>query len=136
MLVSDGGDHIDPDARERIAYDARKLRVSLYWIYIRSARSPGLMREASEPPANADTVPEYFLHRFFQSLGTPYRAYEAENPEALQSALDDVNHLENLPITYEDIVPRRELAPYCLGLALVCVLLLLAANLVEIRRWA
>jgi len=35
-------------------------------------------------------VPEVFLHRFFGSMGTPYRAYEAEDPESLQKAIADV----------------------------------------------
>jgi mxaC protein len=136
LLVSDGGDRIDTDMRERIALLVRKQRVALYWIYIRTPNSPGLMQGADEPPSNADTVPEYFLHRYFQSLGTPYRAYEAENPEALQKALDEVNRLENLPITYLDTVPRHEHAPTLLALALTAVLLLLGASALEIRRWA
>ena len=136
MLVSDGGDRLDVDARERITHLARKYRVAIYWIYIRSARSPGLSPSQAEALASADTVPEYFLHRFFESLGSPYRAYEAENPEALQKAIDDVNRLENLPITYVDITPRRDLSQYGYALALAGVLLLLAAKLMEIRRWA
>lgn len=134
MLVSDGGDHIDPDVQERVARLVKRHRVSLYWIYIRSSSSPGLMADASEAPAQRDTVPEYFLHRYFQSLGVPYRAYEAENTEALKTAIDDVNRLENLPITYTDTVPRRDLAAWGYGLALACVLLLLGANLLELRR--
>ncbi|MDL2337085.1 MAG: VWA domain-containing protein [Pseudomonadota bacterium] len=136
MLVSDGGDKIDVDVRERVAYLARKHRVAIYWFYIRSNLSPGLMADASEPPSNADTVPEYFLHRFFASLGTPYKAYEAENPEALQKAIDDVNRLENLPITYLDTVPRRDLSQAGYGIALACVLAVLGANLLEIKRWS
>ena len=136
MLVSDGGDRMEVDVRERVAYLARKHRVSIYWLYIRSNLSPGLMVGADEAPSNADTVPEYFLHRFFESLGTPYKAYEAENPEALQKAIEDVNRLENLPITYLDTVPRHDLSPIGYGVALACVLLLLGANLVEIRRWS
>jgi mxaC protein len=136
MLVSDGGDHMDPTERERIAQLAHQTRAAIYWIYIRSAGSPGLLPDQAEPPANADAVPEYFLHRFFQSLGTPYRAYEAGTPEALQQAVDDVNRLENLPITYQDTVPRRDLSDWGYGAALACVLLLLGANLLELRRWA
>jgi mxaC protein len=136
LLVSDGGDRVDPSARERIAQLAHKTRAAIYWIYIRSARSPGLMPDQTEAPANADTVPEYFLHRFFQSLGTAYRAYEAGTPEALQQAVDDVNRLENLPITYQDTVPRRDLSGWGYGLAFAGVLLLLGANLLELRRWA
>ena len=134
MLVSDGGDRIDPAARERIAQLARKTRAAIYWIYIRSARSPGLLPDQTEPPENADTVPEYFLHRYFQSIGTPYRAYEAGTPEALQQAVDDVNRLENLPISYQDTIPRRDLSGWGYAIALASVLLLLGANLLELRR--
>jgi len=136
MLVSDGGDRIDADVSEQIAVLARKLRVSVYWMYIRGASSPGLMAEASEPPSNSDTVPEYFLHRFFQSIGIPYRAYQAENPEALKKAMDEVSRLENLPITYFDTLPRRDLSPAFYGAALACVLVLLWAHSKEIRQWA
>lgn len=136
LLVSDGGDRLDVDARERITQLARKHRVAFYWIYIRSPRSPGLRLGQDQAPAEADAVPEYFLHRFFESLQRPYRAYEADNPEALQEAINDVNRLESLPITYFDTLPRRELASHAYAAALAAVLLLLAANLVEIRRWA
>jgi mxaC protein len=136
MLVSDGGDRLDEAAQERIAFAARKHRVAIDWFYLRSANSPGLNAEVGDPLGAADTVPEHQLHRFFQSLGTPYRAYEADNDKALQAAIDDVNRLENLPITYLDLVPRRELSPYGHGVALMCVLLLLGAQWLEIRRWA
>ena len=136
MLVSDGGDHIAPDVREQIAQLVRNHRVGIYWLYIRSARSPGLNPDAGDPAINADSVPEHVLHRFFESLGTPYRAYEAENPEALQKAIDDVNRLENLPITYRDTVPRRDLSAWGYGAALAGVLILLAAQAMEIKRWA
>ena len=136
MLVSDGGDRLDDDTRERIAYQARRQRVAIYWLYLRSGNSPGLKLETGEAPENADTVPEYLLHRFFESMGTPYRAYEASNSDALQQAIEAVNQLENLPITYLDSVPRRDLSPLFFGAALAAVLLLLGASLREIRRWA
>lgn len=134
MLVSDGGDHLDPDVRERVARLAKRHRVSIYWIYIRSSSSPGLMLASPSAPTNSDTVPEYFLHRYLESIGVPYRAYEAENTDALQKAIADVDRLENLPITYVDTVPRRDLAPWAQALALACVGLLLGARLVELRR--
>jgi mxaC protein len=136
LLVSDGGDRLDSDARERISELARRYRVAFYWIYIRSPRSPGLMLGAEQAPSDADAVPEFFLHRFFESLQVPYRAYEADNPEALQKAIADVNRLENLPIAYTETLPRRDLSAHAYAAALVAVLLLLAANLAEIRRWA
>jgi mxaC protein len=32
-------------------------------------------------------------------------------------------------------MPRRDLAPWAYGLALACVLVLLGANLLEVKRW-
>jgi mxaC protein len=136
MLVSDGGDRLDPDTREQLAQRLRKLRVSIYWLYLRSANGPGLTPTAGDTDAAAESVPEMLLHRFFQSLPTPYRAYEAADAQALQRAIDDVNRLEKLPIAYDELIPRRELAPWGHGVALLAVLLLLSARCLEIRRWA
>jgi len=136
MLVSDGGDKIDPDLRERLAELLNKHRVALYWIYIRSPRSPSLTQEYRTIPAHAAAVPEYFLHQFFTALPTPYRAYEADNPEALQEAIASVDRLENLPISMQDTVPRSDLSAWFLGAALLAVLLLSAAKLMELKRWS
>lgn len=144
LLVSDGGDQLDPDAREQIRQMVHKYRVAIDWIYLRSVNSPGLMQEqvddqvqgTGDAAAGQGAVPEHALHRFFESLGTPYRAYEAENPAAMQRAIDDLDRLDNLPIVYHDVVPRRELSGWASGTALLCVLVLLLANGLEIKRWA
>ncbi|MBX3605229.1 MAG: VWA domain-containing protein [Piscinibacter sp.] len=135
LLVSDGGDRLDPDSREHLAQLLRRHRVAIYWLYLRSANSPGLTLAEGESGAAAESVPEKLLHQFFESLETPYRSYEAGTSEALEQAIADVNRLENLPITTHDLVPRRELAPWAQAVALVLVLLLLGARLMELRRW-
>ncbi len=136
LLVSDGGDRIDPDLRERLSHEARKHRAAIYWIYLRSANSPGLRPGPNDSPDAIESVPEMMLNRFFESLETPYRVYEAGDAEALRQAIADVNRLENLPMRYQELVPRRDLEPWCHALALACVLLLLSAKALEIRRWA
>jgi len=135
MLVSDGGDRLDADAGERIAYLARKHRAAIYWLYLRSGNSARLLPEPGDLSPGAEAAPEYVLHRFFESMGTPYRAYEADNPDALQKAIQAVDKLENLPISYFDTLPRRDVSGLFYGVALGCVLLMLAASLAEIRRW-
>ncbi len=141
LLVSDGGDYIDPDTRELIATQMRDLRVSLYWIYIRSARSPKLA-DAAHTAEYPDAVreaymrPEFFLHRFFGSMGVPYRAYEADDPKSLEGAVADVSRLENLPITWTDTVPRRDLGGLAYAIALAGLLGLLAARKMELSAWA
>ncbi|MCW5664399.1 MAG: VWA domain-containing protein [Piscinibacter sp.] len=135
LLVSDGGDRLDPDSREHLAHLLRKQRVAIYWLYLRSANSPGLTFAEGDSTAAAESVPEKLLHQFFESLETPYKAYEAGTSEALEQAIADVNRLENLPITTHELVPRRELAPWAEAVALACVLLLLGARALEMRRW-
>jgi mxaC protein len=130
MLVSDGGDRLDPDARERITRLVRRHRVSLYWLYLRSANSPGLLTGAEAATGGADNEPEAFLNRFFSSLGTPYRAYEADHADALEKAMADVARLENLPRTWQDRLPRQDDAPRAATLAALAVALLWLA-----QRW-
>ena len=134
LLVSDGGDHLDPDVRVELTRLMRDHRVSLYWIYIRSARGPKLAD--AQRAEYAETVPEASLHRFFGSIGVPYRAYEADDPASLERAVADVSRLENLPIAWTDAVPRRDLAPFAHAAALAGVLLLLAARALELRSWS
>jgi mxaC protein len=134
MLVSDGGDRLDPDTRERLARRVREQRVSLYWLYLRAPSSPTLASAATE--AMNDSVPELLLHHYFESLGIAYRVYEATDVKALERAIVDVNRSEKLPIVQEDTIARRDLLPWAHGLALGCVLLLLAARLVEAKTWA
>ena len=136
LLVSDGGDHITADTREEITRLMRAYRVSLYWVYIRSPRSPKLADDKQMRGEYSETIPEYFLHRYFQSTGVPYRAYEADDPESLEQAIADVGHLQNLPITTIEMVPRRDLANAAYGVALAAVLLLLLARGMELRSWA
>lgn len=136
MLVSDGGDHIEPEVRRRIAERLRRERVSLYWLYLRTARSPGLEPPAGEGGAAAEVAPEVFLHRFFQTLAPQYRAFEVEDPQALQRAVDDVGRLESLPIDYEELVPRRSYDTVLYAVALAAVLALLAAQSLVRARWS
>jgi mxaC protein len=135
MLVSDGGDHIEPALRETLARRLRQHRVGLVWVYLRSQAGAALEVEAGTDLQAAEVVPEVFLHRFFKSLSTPYRAYEAGTPQALQQAIQDIDRLENLPITYADTVPRRDLTLWCLGAALAAAALLLWASHRELEAW-
>ncbi len=135
LLVSDGGARLDPDTRDLLTRLVKQHRIGLYWIYLRSYNSPDLQSAAQAAGDNDLAVPEHALHKFFSGLGTPYRAYEAENPQALKNAIDDVGRLENLPLVYRDVQPRKNLADYFFSLALFLSLLLAAAKMLELRVW-
>ena len=135
LLVSDGGAHLDEETRRVIAETMRRDHVALYWIYIRSANSPGLLPGKDVAKEVAETVPEHFLHEFFQGMGTPYRAYEAEDPEALQRTIADINRTESYPIRYFETLPRRDLSQVFFVVALALTALLAGAAALEIRPW-
>lgn len=138
VLVSDGNDYIDTVTRLMIADAMRASRVSLYWIYIRSPHSPTLdevSRKAADPIVDAFRR-ESVLHRFFGSMGVPYRAYQADDAKSLEAAVADVGRLEKSPISRVETVPRRDLSGFAYAAALGGLLLLLATRALELRSWA
>jgi len=131
LLVSDGGAHLNDDVRERIATGLLRNRVGLYFAYLRSFNGHGL--DEQEP--GSESVPEVALHRFFQTLQTPYRAYQAEVPEDFARAVADVGAQQNLPLEYLESVPRLDLRKPMLALAAVCCVLLLALRGAMLGHW-
>ena len=137
VLVSDGAGEISRTPRLRIAHGMRRLRVSLYWIYIRSARGPVIFDSADTGRAAVATemTPERALHEFFSGMGSSYRAYTAESPADLERAIADVNRLQNLPVRYRETIGRRDLSGMCLAVAFSGLLVLVAAKLAERASW-
>ena len=64
-----------------------------------------------------------------------FDAYEAQNPEALKRAIEDVGRLEAHPITLTDTAPRRDLSPPLFALALLLTAGLTWAKFLERRAW-
>ena len=121
MLVSDGGAQIAPAVRLQIAEGLKRNRIALYWIYLRSYNQPAL---ADSDSAEFDGVAEVAMHRYFRSLSTPYRAFEADNQASMQRAIEAVGRQQMLPITYQLQVPQVDRAALCyLIAALTCAAL-------------
>ena len=136
VLVSDGAGEISQTPRLRIAHRMQRLRVSLYWIYIRSARGPVIFDSAESDGGGAtEMTPERALHDFFSGMGSAYHAYTAESPEDLERAIADVNRLQNLPVRYRETIGRRDLSGLCLAVALGGLGLLVTAKLLERSAW-
>lgn len=133
LLVSDGAARIDDETRDRLRQTFRETETTLYWIYLRNPTSAPLTERPANP--NEMTTPEYFLNAYFESLDIPYRAFEAENPNAMEKAIAEVERLENLPLPYQERRPREDLAGGFYGAALVLMLLLLAGRALEIPSW-
>jgi len=134
MLVSDGGARLDQTTRLHIADMLKRYRVALYWLYIRSRNSPGIIAGSTDDTPD-DVAPARVLHDYFETLETPYRAFDAEDPNALAAAIAEVNELQSLPIRYLDVVPKKNIASWFYVAAMVLIAMLLLAERTEIKRW-
>jgi mxaC protein len=122
LLVSDGGANMDDDTMRLIRTGLARNRIALYWIYLRSYNSAKL--DSTE--ARWENAPEMALHRFFQTLQTPYRVYQAEDPESLSRAVADVERQQNLPLDFLEQIPRQDYSRFFLAVAAFsCAMLLL-----------
>jgi mxaC protein len=140
LLISDGGARLEPATRKEIANLLELNRLALYWIYISSRNSPAMATAGTTGPAPSqeragDTAPARTLHSFFNTLETPYRLFDAEDPEVLATAIAEVNRLQSLPIRSFDVVPRKHVAGFFYSVSLALLSVLLTVEIVEKTRW-
>lgn len=134
LLVSDGAAVIDPDSEQALRVLFKQQQIRLYWLFLRTENSPGIFAEPDDPrDDNAQSMPELYLHRFFSSLDIPYQAYEAENPDAMQKAIADINRLEQLPLHYQASIPKQDLSGPCYAWAALLIALLLGLKFCEAK---
>lgn len=132
LLVSDGGAFTTQNVQDRIRAGLQRNHISLYWIHLKSYNSPDL--NSKEP--GSERAPEVALHRFFLTLPTPYRVYEAESPDDLARAVADVEREQNLPLDYVEQFPRADYSRSFIIVALLACAVLLAERLFAIRSWS
>lgn len=133
LLVSDGAARIDDMTREQLRQAFKESGSTLYWIYLRNPTSARLDEEPQNP--NESTTPEYFLNHYFRSLDIPYKAFEAENPDAMEKAIHEVEQQANLPLRYQETIPRFDLGPHFLIPALILMLMLYFSRCLEVHAW-
>lgn len=134
VLVSDGAAVIERKVQDALRTAFARRPINLYWLFLRTEGTPGISTVPA--PGEEDTpqaMPERHLDRFFKSLGITYRAFEAENPEAVGNAIAEIGKLERSPITYFERIPHEDLKGRAFAVALVGLLLLLGAKLAEVR---
>ncbi|NOT84293.1 MAG: VWA domain-containing protein [Methylococcaceae bacterium] len=135
LLVSDGAAALSSDDEQKLRIWFKEQQVRLYWIFLRSAGSPGIFDQPQDSrDDNAQAMPERYLHQFFSRLETPYQAFEAESPDAVKQAIANINRLENLPLQYLERIPKLDLSAHCYQLATLLILLLLGINFLKVKR--
>jgi len=132
LLVSDGGAKLDPDVRRQLREELLRNRITLNWIYLRSVNGA----DFNAINDDAETLPEIALHRFFESLHTPYKAYQAMSPEDLAEAITDIGKQQNFPIDVVEQIPRRDYTRYFLAAAAIFCTVLLAFRAMQMRSWS
>lgn len=139
VLVSDGAAVIDRKVQELLRQGFGKRRMNLYWLYLRTEGSPGIFEAPQEGQEDTpQALPERHLHKFFMTLGAPYKAFEAENPGSVAEAIAEIDRLERQPIGYVEHIPQQDLAHWAYAIAAACLALLLAGKLCEVgiaRTW-
>jgi mxaC protein len=134
LLVSDGAAVIEHRVQEKLRAAYQRRPINLYWLFLRTEGTPGIFDAPATPEDDTpQAMPERHLHKFFESLKIPYHAFEAESPQALAEAIAEIGKLERSPITYLERVPQLDLSVWAYALAALCLALLVAAKLAEVR---
>jgi mxaC protein len=133
VLMSDGAGVIDPKMQDDLRAEFKKMNVDLYWIFLRTAGSPGIYDRPDPAADTPQASPERHLDLFFRTLGVSYRAFEAEGPEATEEAVRQIDRVARHPMSYFERLPRTDLTRIVFFIGLVAGALLLAAKLFEVR---
>lgn len=135
ILLSDGGGHIGANAQQKIRDWLDRMHVTLYWIVLREPNEISIFDENHKPPEDGALPPEVELHHYFKTFRTEYHPYEADDPQSLALAIDDINHKEKKPIRYLEQIPGRDYTTHCFALAAVMIALLLGIKFMEVKTW-
>jgi len=134
VLISDGAAVIDRKVQEQLRAAFARRPINLYWLFLRTEGTPGISTvPAPDEQDTPQAMPERHLDKFFKSLGISYRAFEAENPQAVADAIAEIGKLERSPITYFERIPHEDLKARAFSVAIAAMLVLLAAKLAEVR---
>jgi mxaC protein len=135
VLLSDGAGHLSTLVQQRIRDWADRLHVTLYWIVLRQPGGLSILDENYKPPEDRAPPPEIVLHEYFKTFRTEYHPYEADDPQSLAMAIDDINRKEKKPIKYLEQIPGRDYTTHCFVIAALMIGMLLGIKLIEVRSW-
>lgn len=131
ILLSDGAGKLSPRVKYKITEYFVGKKLNLYWIVL---REPDDISIFSKNTDNENIVPDSIvLDRFFKSLNIKYKAFEADNPTALESALQYIDTKEKNMIQYSVNVPGHDYSNDLIMIALVLSLLILAIKNLKVH---
>ncbi|HEY0906457.1 MAG TPA: vWA domain-containing protein [Methylophilus sp.] len=127
VLLSDGAGKLSPHVKYQLRQQLVGKKLNLYWIVL---REPDDISIFTDNVYDEERVPEAIaLDRFFHSLNIKYKAFEADNATALESALREIDAKERNVIQYSIMIPGHDYAK-----DLILLALLLGLGLVMIKH--
>lgn len=136
ILISDGAGRVSDMVQQKLRDWLQRYNIGLYWIVL---RQPGGITifdpKYTESGYDGHMPTEVLLYQYFQTLRTPFNAYEASDPRSLETAIADINSKEKKPIQYMEKIPGHDYTNVCYWIAIVMIAVLLAVKYLEINTW-
>lgn len=133
ILLSDGAGKLSPRVRYKIKEQFTGKKLNLYWIVLRQPDDISIFTKKEY--AKGQEPDSIKLNLFFKSLKVKYKAFEADNPTALESALREIDAKEKNRIQYSVEVPGHDYGNNLIMLGLILSLLLLVIKNLKVRSW-
>ncbi|MEZ0231513.1 MAG: VWA domain-containing protein [Methylophilaceae bacterium] len=133
ILLSDGAGKLSPKVKAKIQEQLTKKNLNLYWIVLREPDDISIFSKNEYEEGMAPAAIE--LDKFFKSLKIKYKAYEADNPTALQSAIQDIDAREKNIIQYSVTIPGHDYSRDLIILALVLSIFILIIKNFKVHAW-
>jgi hypothetical protein len=133
ILLSDGAGKLSPRVKRKIAEQLTNKKLNLYWIVL---REPDDISIFTKEIYTEDQVPDSIvLDQYFKSLKVKYKAFEADNPTALQSALQYIDSKEKNIIQYSVNIPGHDYSRNLIILALILSVFILIIKNLRVHSW-
>src|SRR5450830_1645937 len=133
ILLTDGAGKLSPRVKRKIAEQLTNKKLNLYWIVL---REPDDISIFTKEIYTKDQVPDSIvLDQYFKSLKVKYKAFVADNPTALQSALQYIDSKEKNIIQYSVNIPGHDYSRNLIFLALVLSIFILIIKNLRIHSW-
>ena len=136
ILISDGAGRVSDMVQQKLRDWLQRYNIGLYWIVLRQPGGVTIFDpKYAESSYDGPMPSEVLLYQFFQTLRTPFSAYEAADPKSLEAAIADINSKEKKPIQYLEKIPGHDYTNTCYWIAFVMIAFLLAVKYLEIHTW-
>jgi len=136
ILISDGAGRVSDMVQQKLRDWLQRYNIGLYWIVLRQPGGITIFDPKYTESGYDGTMPtEVLLYQYFQTLRTPFNAYEASDPKSLEAAIADINSKEKKPIQYMEKIPGHDYTNVCYWIAIIMIAILLAVKYLEINTW-